>query len=143
VQDSVKGPKHNWLWATAAGALPYDFDSWRVFLWNNHHHRFETSFRKRDLEGYFPIKVETPDPGSLLRSFQIVTKDDDGRKRVRTYSFDGHLVHLANTEDYNPGASKEEAAASAINMRDLASKASKPAWFNREWSALKRRVFGK
>ena len=47
VNDEVKGPKHNWLWTTASRALTCDFDAWRVFLWNNRHHRYETSYRQR------------------------------------------------------------------------------------------------
>jgi hypothetical protein len=142
VNDAVKGPKHNWLWTTAASALPYDFDSWRVFLWNARRHRYETSFRMRGLEGYFPVHVEPPDPGSLFRTFQLITQDDDGKMRRRSYTFDGHLVHLANTEAYNPATDSTSRTASAIDTKDLAAKVGKPAWFKREWAGLKHRIFG-
>ena len=142
VNDELKGPRHNWLWTTASYALPFDFDSWRVFLWNSHHHRYETSYRQRDLEGYFPVHVEPPDLGSPLRTFALVTKDDDGKMRRRTYTFDGHLVHLANTENYDRSTSSGDAAVSALNPKDLASKAAKPGWFKRQWSNLKQRIFG-
>lgn len=141
VNDDVKGRKHNWLWATSARGNDFDFDSWRVFLWNTHRHRFETSFRQRDLEGYFPIRVDAPDPGSLMRTFTIVTKDDDGKLRQRSYTFDGHLVHLANTEDYNPAAETAKEAA-ALNTRDMAAKVKQPNWFKRQFTTIKRRLFG-
>jgi uncharacterized protein YgiM (DUF1202 family) len=141
VNDDVKGPKHNWLWATSTRGEPHDFDSWRVFLWNNRRHRYETSYRQRDLEGYFPIRVAAADAGSPLRTFSMVTKDDDGKMRQRSYTFDGHLVHLANTEDYNPaGESAKEAA--ALDTKDLAAKAKSPGWFRRQFSNIKHRIFG-
>jgi hypothetical protein len=141
VSDEVKGLKHNWLWATSARGNDFDFDSWRVFLWNTRHHRFETSFRQRDLEGYFPIRVTAPDPGSLSRTFSIITKDDDGKLRQRDYTFDGHLVHLANTQDYNPAAETAREAA-ALNTRDMAAKVKQPNWFKRQFTSIKRRLFG-
>lgn len=142
VSDEVKGPKHNWLWTTAAHAITYDFDSWRVFLWNKRRHRYETSFRQRDLEGYFPIHVEPSDPGSPLRTFQLIAKDDDGRMRRRTYAFDGHLVHLANTEEYNASSDSANSTASALDPKDLAAKASKANWFKRQYADIKRRITG-
>jgi hypothetical protein len=139
VNDDVKGPKHNWLWTTASTALPYDFDAWRVFLWNPRRHRYETSYRERDLEGYFPVHVEPPDAGSPLRTFELITKDDDGKTRRRTYTFDGHRVHLGDTENYNL-ANTRSTGASALNADEL-SKA-RPGWFNRQWSNIKHRLFG-
>jgi hypothetical protein len=140
VNDDLKGLKHHWLWTTAARALPFDFDSWRVFLWNTHHHRYETSYRQHDLEGYFPVHVE-PSNGSTLRTFSLITKDDDGRVRQRTYSFDGHLVHLTRTEDYRL-ANSANPNPSALNASQLTSK-TKPGWFNRQWSAIKQALSGK
>jgi hypothetical protein len=147
VNDEVKGIKHDWLWTTSSGLEPYDFDSWRVFLWNPRRHRYETSYRQRDLEGYFPVQVERPDSDRPLRTFQIVTKDDDGKFRRRTYRFDGTLVHLIGTEDYRPGAGSNEQKvdaqrAEAIDTGRLHSRITRPSWFGRQWSALKRRLFG-
>ena len=43
--------------------LPYDFDQVRVFSWNLKKHRYETSFRERNVAGYLPLVVhETTDP---------------------------------------------------------------------------------
>ena len=142
VNDEEKGPKHNWLWTTTAEPEPYDFDSWRVFLWNRRHHRYETSYRQRGLEGYFPVHVDAPDANPGGRSFEIVTKDDDGQFRRRTYLFDGVRVHLTATEGYRPGAVPGESKPAPLDPNKLQQNASHPGWLAREWSQLKKRMGG-
>ncbi|MDQ2842130.1 MAG: SH3 domain-containing protein [Acidobacteriota bacterium] len=141
INDEKDGQKHNWLWTTASEHQTFDFDSWRVFLWNRRRHRYETSYRQRDLEGYFPVEVDPSDPAYLGRSFKLITKDDDGRFRRRSYLFDGTRVHLTATEDYrpgeasNPGAHELDANASSANARQSS-------WLQREWMLLKQRFAG-
>ncbi len=141
VTDEEKGEKHNWLWTTSSEPEPYDFDAWRVFLWNRRHHRYETSYRDRDLNGYFPVHVDAPDTNAFGRTFEIVTKDDDGHFRRRTYLFDGVRVHLASTEDYHPAAANEETKPAALDTSKL-NKNKGPGWLSREWIQLKRRLAG-
>ncbi len=142
VQDEQKGVKHNWLWTTASRSEPFDYDAWRVFLWNRRRHRYETSYRKSDLEGYFPVHVDPPDTNAFGRTFELITKDDDGKFRRRAYLFDGARVHLTATEDYNPAASAEGNKVQALDTNKLQAKLPREGWFRREWSLLKRRVFG-
>ena len=100
VNDDEKGLKHHWLWTTLASNDPVDFDSWRVFIWNLRRHRFETSYRQRELEGYFPVTRRSGGARNRLAvPFTSITKDDDGKFYKRTYHFDGSLVHLAGTEE--------------------------------------------
>ena len=48
--------KPTWLWTTiGAGTEPYDFDSFRVFVWSQRRHRYETAYIERNLKGYAPV----------------------------------------------------------------------------------------
>jgi SH3-like domain-containing protein len=57
--------------------LPYDFDQVRVFIWNLKKHRYETSFRERNMMGYLPVKLfkskdpygKSPDAAQQLPNF--------------------------------------------------------------------------
>lgn len=142
VNDEEKGAKHNWLWTTVSGKTSYDYDSWRVFLWNRHRHRYETSYRMRDVEGYFPVHVDPADPNVFGRTFHLITKDEDGKLRTRTYVFDTMRVHLINTEDYGSDAAGQKKA-KGIDVDQLEAKKPQEGWFAQKWQALKRRVSGR
>ena len=141
VNDEEKGLKHDWLWTTSSAATPYDFDGWRVFLWNRRHHRYETSYRQRKVEGYFPVHVDPADANTFGRTFELITRDEDGTFRRRAYLFDGVRVHLTGTENYNPAAKQESKSAGTTNTEKNL-KASRPGWLGRHWKALKERFSG-
>lgn len=138
VTDSKLGEtKHNWLWTTASKAERCDFDSWRVFLWNVRHHRYETSYRQRDVEGYFPVHVDPPDADKPGRTFELKLRGDDGQLHRQTYWFDGVRVHLVAAED----ASSPAHSAIKLAVKKTPPKTAKAGWFRRKLQAVKR-AFG-
>ena len=51
--------KTTWLWTTIGeGTEPYDFDSFRVFVWSQRRHHYETAYIERNLKGYAPVLLQ-------------------------------------------------------------------------------------
>ena len=58
--------KNIWLWTTTTDSRePYDFDSFRVFVWSLRRHRYETAYIERNLKGYSPV---------LLKEVELTSK---------------------------------------------------------------------
>lgn len=88
--------------------LPYDFDQVRVFTWDIRRHRYGTSFRLRDVLGFFPVTVipgnnsgaNGPEPTFRFEvgekanvSLGPVTGRPHARQlRMVTYRLEGNLV---------------------------------------------------
>ncbi len=92
--------KPNWLWTTAAHAHEsFDYDTLRLFVWNNRRKAYDTGFAERNIHGYYPVeKVALPDqPGE---AFTAVVEDKDGGLFKRTYVYNDRRVKLLRKEPY-------------------------------------------
>ncbi len=107
--DVVDGDetKHHWLWTTMreGSQEPYDFDSFRVFIYMARRHRYETAYIERRVEGFYPVMVTT---GTTTR-FALIVRGDDGNLVRRTYQLDGYALRKVGQEPYEmksgtPGA---------------------------------------
>jgi SH3-like domain-containing protein len=82
--------KTTWLWTTIGdGTEAYDFDSFRVFVWSQRHHHYETAYIERNLKGYAPVlleEVEFPARGKAkgeavkYPGFSICIEKKDGQR---------------------------------------------------------------
>jgi len=72
-------PQYIALMAPNKSGLSFDFDQVRVFTWSKGHHRYETGFRLKPIQGFLPVKVYTTETkqGTVPAfSFQIASNDD-------------------------------------------------------------------
>ena len=96
--------------------LPWDFNQIRIFTRNRPKHRYETAYRERNLEGYFPVKTGHQDFGKEgdLPTFTIRKKNDDGQMVEITYKLNGPIVRRVLTpEEEAAEKGKHEAALAA------------------------------
>lgn len=103
VRDKEKGEtKNNWLWTTITGGLqPYEFDSFRVFVWSAKRHHYETALIEKNVHGYYPVEaVELP--GHDEKGFSLIVEDKDGTLYKRTYGFSGYHVRMISKDPYTP-----------------------------------------
>ncbi len=113
VQDGEQ-TKHNWLWTTLAGGpQPYDFDSFRVFIWNLRRHRYETAYIERNLQGYSPVLLKEVEFGSAAKAkgqpavqnypgFSVCVQKADGQRYRREYAFLTNIVRFAGERPCEP-----------------------------------------
>jgi hypothetical protein len=105
IQDGDQTRK-NWLWATLSqGPQPYDFDSFRVFVWSVRRHRYETAYIERKLKGYLPMLMKNVGYGAGAKSqvaagsypgFSICMEKADGSRWRRDYAFITNVVRFAD-----------------------------------------------
>ena len=100
VKDKNGVTKHNWLWTTQGpGLRPYEFDSFRVFVWSPQRHHYETALIERNVKGFYPIEPG-PEEGQDRRGFSLVLEEKDGRLYQRTYAFSGYHVRMTSKVPY-------------------------------------------
>jgi SH3-like domain-containing protein len=103
IKDRQGQSKHNWLWTTAsAGQHPFEFDSFRVFVWSAQRHHYETAYIERNVQGFYPVEAQDE------KSFSVILRDKDGTLSKRTYAFSGYHVRMISKIAYNPPAALPE-----------------------------------
>jgi uncharacterized protein YgiM (DUF1202 family) len=118
-QDDVtkQVPQYLVLLNQPKDGLPWDYNQIRIFTRNRAKHRYETAYRERNLEGYFPVQVghQTFDKEGDLPTFTIHKKNDAGQIVAVTYKLNGPIVRRVLTP-------QEEAAEKAKHEADLAAR---------------------
>ncbi len=98
------GKHFHWLWTTLKTPnSAFDFDSYRVFIWNARRGRYETSLIARDVEGYLPVEVFQHTDGSTR--FRINVRERGGLIFRKTYELNGvrtRLVQSVPWPNYDP-----------------------------------------
>lgn len=119
--------KNNWLWTTIVKGLePYEFDSFRVFVWSRKHHRYETAYIERKVVGHYPVQVNN---SGAAPSFSLILEADDGRLYRKTYTFEGYRVRMVKKEPYEAPPQVETPRPAAGTPVQTAPKAR--SWYSR------------
>jgi Bacterial SH3 domain len=80
--------KDTWLWTTLEpGPQTHEFDGLRIFSWNPRRKRYETTYIRRRITGYYPVLVK----GS---SFSVLIEKDDGKRYRQHLTLAGNRVTL-------------------------------------------------
>jgi len=101
--------KDTWLWTTVGGgAPPYDFDSFRVFVWSVRRHRYETEYIERNLTGYEPVEIQpvrfsagkgkNAPAGEQYPGFSVCVEKKDGQRYRRQYAVLNTVVRFAGEQ---------------------------------------------
>ncbi len=96
--------RHHWLWTTLSKVhQDYEFDSFRFFIWNVKHHRYETAHVERNLRGYAPVEVRrvkmtVGKKEDTFAGFTLILEDDHGVRWRKNYVFQYYRVVLVGKE---------------------------------------------
>lgn len=119
VTDGELKKKH-YLWTTITrGGEPYEFDGFRVFIYNAKRHRYETAYRDKNLKGYMPgavheVEVTTGKKTYRVPGFSLIVENEDGQQVRKTFAFEGYRVRLVNVEPWTKLEDPFDAKALAI-----------------------------
>lgn len=109
LDDGVE--KKHWLWTTmSATGQPYEFDSFRVFIWALRRHRYETAYIMRNVKGYYPVEAKAGESPS----FSLILENDDGKRYRYNFVFEVNRVRLAQKTLWEPGAEAPKAGSAPV-----------------------------
>lgn len=122
-------PQYLMLLNHPTSGLPYDYNQIRVFTRNRSKHRYETAYRERDMEGYFPVKTGHAvfDKEGDLPTFTI-RKMKDGQIVDVTYKMNGPIVRrVLSPEEIAGQKARHDADLAARQQAKAQAKAHKSA----------------
>jgi hypothetical protein len=114
-EEDKQVPQYLVLLNEPKDGLPWDFNQIRIFTRNRAKHRYETAYRERNLEGYFPVKTGHQDFGKEgdLPTFTIRKKNYDGQMVDITYKLNGPIVRRVLTPEQEAAEKAQHGAALA------------------------------
>jgi uncharacterized protein YgiM (DUF1202 family) len=147
--------KRNWLWTTIAdGVYPYDFDSFRVFIWSLRKHRYETAYIERNIRGHAPVVIQDVElaaprgkgdtAAAKYPGFSICFENKDGLRHRRNYAFITNVVRSAGEQSCEMAPAETVVAQAPLPSGgpEQPPKESLARRFRNRWRALTRRWFG-
>ena len=121
--------KKNWLWTTITKGLePYEFDSFRVFIWSRKHHRYETAYIERRVVGHFPVTVNS---AGASPNFSVIVEGNDDRLYRKMYSFEGYRIRMVNREPYDVKREGDATKSGAAAMPAAQPAPKSQSWFSK------------
>ena len=131
--------KKTWLWTTTTDShAPWDFDSFRIFVWSMKRHRYETSYIERGVKGYAPVIVHEVDYGGKglagrYPGFSLCTEKKDGSGRARReFALIGQTIRYAGEKPCEAASSPVTVQTPApLPTEDSAPAPPKPGFFER------------
>jgi len=95
--------KNIWLWTTTTNsAAPWDFDSFRVFVWSLRHHRYETAHIERNIHGYAPVllkevqySLNSKQQPAKYPGFSVCLEGRDGQRVRREFALLQNIIRFA------------------------------------------------
>jgi hypothetical protein len=119
-----------WLWTTIdKGGKPYEYDSFRVFIWSRGHHRYESAMVKRNVVGHYPVLVDTTGSGPR---FSVILEGTDDQLYRESYILEGNRVLFADRELANqPTPPAPQNSVAQAQPRPAAAPGQPTSWFAR------------
>jgi len=100
--------KNIWLWTTTTDSrAPWDFDSFRVFVWSLRRHRYETAYIERNIKGYAPVLLREVEYGGKSLAgrypgFSVCLDKKDGTRVRRDYAMISQTIRSAGEQACEP-----------------------------------------
>ena len=131
IDDQAKQmPQYLVLLNEPKDGLAWDYNQIRVFTRNRNKHRYETAYRERNMQGYFPVKTGHAvfDKEGDLPTFTIRKMFDNGQIVEVTYKMNGPIVRRVPTpEELAAQKAKHDGDLAARQQAKASGHAQKPA----------------